>query len=380
MHLFRIASCHAAGGAKDIVITVDGGKWYALKLQQFVEETVRQGMSSANVLNNPPPLPPVTGWKDFPAFAIPKTFSYGDIRQYVMNGPSLVSTSQNSAGSSDEDTNDFSTTKPLRRGRQYFLSGHVREIKQFSDKNTQFLKCLVMSSFKPDVQYHVHVSIDFRTGTIVDGSCECKSSAMGRCSHVCSLLLALDDYIIEFGYEPVAGTSKLCSWNRGRKTKKNPGIAHEKMYPKKKPKTTTGNLAPVIAHDPRPVENQTSEHSRLFINNFTATLYSTQNTSMWSTILQYQYDDYSLTADDMLIVQQRCDQFYDNLSSMISGSEPAQLEGTLGQSSDENWFRQRWFRITASNCKEVSMCKTEKQLSHFLIRVSGVMSPLKLLQ
>jgi hypothetical protein len=365
-------SCHAAGVANDIVITVDGGKWYALKLQRFMEEELRQRTANGTLTSSstaPPPIPPMTGWKDFPAFTIPKNFQYGDIRQYIMNGPPLISMTQPTQQcqeSSDEDASDFSTTKPLRRGRQYFLSGHVREVKQFGDSRTHFVKALIMSSFKPDVSYHVHVSIDCITGSIVDGSCECKSSAMGRCSHICALLLAVDDYVIEFGYEPVAGTSKLCSWNRGRKTKKHPGIAHEKKYPKKKAKSAPANAPQqVITHDPRPLDSQASDRTQLFINNFTATLPNTHNNSMWSTILEITYKDYTLTPDEQMLLREKCEQFYHNVCNMVSGSEPVELEDTVGQSKNENWFRQRWFRITASTCKQAVACKSDKALSNF---------------
>lgn len=69
-----------------------------------------------------------------------------------------------------------------------------------------FIKSHVTSSFKFDAVYHVHLTINKEHRSVVDGSCDYKASAMGRCSHVAALLLAVDDYIVEFGYEPIACT------------------------------------------------------------------------------------------------------------------------------------------------------------------------------
>ena len=64
-----------------------------------------------------------------------------------------------------------------------------------------------MSSYQLNIQYNVYVTIVNITSSVVDGSCECKALAMGRCySHVAALLLTFDDYIVEFGREPIAST------------------------------------------------------------------------------------------------------------------------------------------------------------------------------
>lgn len=57
------------------------------------------------------------------------------------------------------------------------------------------------------------------TGFILDGSCTCKASAMGRCSHVSSLLFAIEDYLINNGNMPTSCTSQPCKWNKGASLK-----------------------------------------------------------------------------------------------------------------------------------------------------------------
>jgi hypothetical protein len=53
------------------------------------------------------------------------------------------------------------------------------------------------------------------TGLILDGSCTYKASAMGRCSHISTLLFSMEDYIVNNGNMPVACTSQCCTWNKG---------------------------------------------------------------------------------------------------------------------------------------------------------------------
>ena len=321
--------------------------------------------STASTTQQLPPVPPVHGWRDFPAYTLPTTFKYCDIREYFLNTPRFVTSVVNDSSDTDTSTtDDFGVTKPLRRDRQYFLSGHVKNIQHCDTGDFHFIKSIVMSSLKLDVVYHVYVTVNRSNGSVVGGSCECKASAMGRCSHVCAVLLAIDDYIIEFGYEPTSCTSKLCTWNQGRKTQKNPGIAHTKQYVKEKAKKRAFD-ASIIEHDSCP-KNETPSAARSFNNNFTATLTNTGNTSMWSTILQIQYEDYILTDDDVKVLHYKCQQFYTNVCDAVPDPIPCHLVNTLGQAHNETWHQQRWFRLTASSCKEAVTCKTNKSLTEYL--------------
>ena len=141
-------------------------------------------------------------------------------------------------------------------------------------KGHYYLKAKVMSSFKAEKLHSVIVSISTISSKVVDASCDCKCSAMGRCSHVAALLLALEDYSIVFGHEPIACTDKLKSWNQGRKTKKDPGPVHNAKYNKK-------IKVDKIEHDTLPTECQTDAWKDKFCNTFIAGLPSTGNFSMW---------------------------------------------------------------------------------------------------
>ena len=69
--------------------------------------------------------------------------------------------------------------------------------------------------------------------------------------------------------------------------KKILGLLMKKYTQKKLKKSTLNEFA--ILHDPRPIDNETSAQD--FINKFTATLPTTLNMTMWSTILQVTYVD-----------------------------------------------------------------------------------------
>ena len=175
------------------------------------------------------PVLPITRWGDFPSAIIPSTFNYGQIYHHIIesvqnikfNEQVKVTESDHSddeQGTSGQGT-DLHTAKPLRKGKLFFTSGHVQNIKDCKSKcdNFYFLKSKVLASMRKDVKYDVTCTLSTSSGFIVDASCNCKASAMGRCNHICALLFALLDYTEKHGTNPAASTSQTCSWNKGRK-------------------------------------------------------------------------------------------------------------------------------------------------------------------
>ena len=65
------------------------------------------------------------------------------------------------------------------------------------------------------------VVLSINSGFVMHASCECKSSALGRCIHVGGLLVAVNEYMLNFGQDK-ACTSRPCEWNVGKKTSNNP--------------------------------------------------------------------------------------------------------------------------------------------------------------
>ena len=101
----------------------------------------------------------------------------------------------------------------------------------------------------------------------------------------------LDDHVKKHGpTTTVPCTSQDCSWNKGKKRKKEPKRISSVNYPNKKKKSRPN----VIDFDPRPVEYR--EINENHINKFVKNLQSIGNTelSMWETQLKITYNDYQL--------------------------------------------------------------------------------------
>lgn len=352
--LLRVKACISAGADGNIVITVDNGKWYQKKVEEAAAAAVlnANGPSTSQVIprmENPPCLP-VVGWKQFPSKSIPYGFCYGSIFNHVVNSGVLQSVGD---GISTTLSN-FSTDKPMRKGREYFRSGFVSDINDCSSRDFYFVKAHVQASYRQNT-YNVTVTLKSPSGDVVDASCECVASAMARCSHIASVLFAIEDYTMEFGCEPVPGTSKLCAWNRGSKTK-SPGIAHNKVYNNKQ------SAKRFMSFDPRISPVDSSRAATFFVSTL-------PENCMWSTILDIEYEDYQLSANEIDTRRQQCKQFMEGIERSVTSHRPYEVENTLMQASSIEWCNSRWFRVTASNCKLVVNCNTSRGKYNYLRRV-----------
>ncbi|KAL5013946.1 hypothetical protein ScPMuIL_008216 [Solemya velum] len=279
----RCISCIEAGKSGEILLSIDGGTWFQKKALQVIDKMKETSSSSLSTA----PFLAVTGWKIFPSGPIPKAFTYGVIYEHIIATARLMSTD---GGDDDEFSAAFNTSKPTSKGRQFFLSGHVNDIQDIRKNDFYFLKAKVMPSYSQTSPYNVSVTLNMTAASVVDASCDCKASAMGRCNHVAALLFALEDlkFTVQFGFEGLACTSDVCKWNVGRKKKKNPKPAHELRYNKKS--------APdrIIEHDPRPTTSMTQDAEDDFINTFIKTLPSTREDSVFEHVLEIKYDEYEV--------------------------------------------------------------------------------------
>ena len=114
---FRVRECY--GSSKDrITIGIDDGKWAELKRKE-----VSNTQSSSG---NNPEIPPIFGWKSFPSTNLPKHFNEGHIHHYIIESVQMIQDGKTSQESDEEqDITDLHTSKPLRKGKQFFTSGHV---------------------------------------------------------------------------------------------------------------------------------------------------------------------------------------------------------------------------------------------------------------
>lgn len=205
----------------------------------------------------------------FPYVPIPENFSYGSIYQHIIASAKVTSVTD--IDDSENDECDFNTSKPMVKGRLYYTSGHITDMQDAKYSGHYFLKSKVRASFRKCL-YRVSGTL-CNNGQVIYSSCECKASAMGRCSHISGLLFALEDYTLNFGYQSASFTIKLCAWNVGRKRSNNPQPAHAVKYSKK--------AAPdrIIFHDPRPdaSSTSTSQAEQDFENSFISQLSDVQS-------------------------------------------------------------------------------------------------------
>jgi hypothetical protein len=74
---FICKACIEAGGEKDIIISIDEGKWFQKKVQQVLVDVQDKDKTEVPVL-------PVSGWKTFPAISLPNGLCYGSIYDHII--------------------------------------------------------------------------------------------------------------------------------------------------------------------------------------------------------------------------------------------------------------------------------------------------------
>lgn len=122
------------------------------------------------------------------------------------------------------------------------------------------------------------------TGFILDGSCTCKASAMGRCSHVSSLLFAIEDYLINNGNMPTSCTSQPCKWNKGASLKTSSEVML-KQYSYKRDVSIIKEFFPIADRT----------NAKESVNCLLRICEAMPIPTMWNLILQYQYEDYQIS-------------------------------------------------------------------------------------
>ena len=148
------------------------------------------------------------------------------------------------------------------------------------------------------------------SGGVIHASSEpCKVSALGHCSHVV-VLLYLHDHIKKHGHT----VTVLCTWNKGKKRDKNSQRLSSTSYPSKVKKSSKVNL---IDFDPRPTNRRHVKNEH--INDLMRDLHSISSknengdVSMWESLIEMTYDDYSLDTENEYILREKIKQLLENL-------------------------------------------------------------------
>jgi hypothetical protein len=80
----------------------------------------------------------------------------------------------------------------------------------------------VNASFEIKTLYSCTATLSKQSSAIVDCTCNCKQSALGRCSHVAAFLQFLVDHVTKYGYSAVTCTMKPCYWVGQGSKSRNP--------------------------------------------------------------------------------------------------------------------------------------------------------------
>ena len=349
------------GESSNLSITIDSGKWYAKKLEELTDGNRDPKIGRPQ---RPTLTLPICGWKKFPSQNIPDSFNKGHIHFYMYESARIIGQNGN-----DCDIN-YATSKPFDRAEQYISSEYITAVQDVSTKDCYFVKANIKSSFC-DKYHFVHVTISKASGGVLDASCSCKASAMGRCSHVAALLKCIVDHVEQNGYELSACTSLPCKWNRPTHKRKKPQTLTKAEYPTKS--RFIKDKATLAEFDPGPSKCERSDITKS--NDLLRALPSNRRCG-WSTLLTISYADYAPTPQrevelatlrDTFLYHLRMDieHQYDELTLNRTCTSYL-VPNTCDQTNSLVWSLKRSLAITASIAKQVANNTSETGYKNIL--------------
>jgi hypothetical protein len=181
---FRISDLQSSGLDR-FIVDPDGYVQYAI-----IEEHVRE-----KLLNIAPPL--LKNWTDDMS-VIPENFCYTHIYEYLVKRTITILSKSKESDSEEDDLADLEfdlpiAEKPLRKGYNFYGSGHVKEIKLCPVTGIIHVKASVMASMRDKI-YMVSVTVEKNSSLILNAKCQCVAGAGGKCNHVAGVLFALLEY------------------------------------------------------------------------------------------------------------------------------------------------------------------------------------------
>ncbi|KAG5886265.1 hypothetical protein JTB14_020828 [Gonioctena quinquepunctata] len=325
----RETNCINAGNDENIFLGVDGGKWYDAKnnLIQQPQASSRDTSFSSTELK----------WGKFPSCRIPKYFNKGHIFTFIVN---------ENIECEDPEVDDMQTkitVEPIKRGHQYVDSDHITEVQDAQEDNYYICQCKYLASFQIFIKYTITVILNRTPGAIIKGMCECKQSAIGKCSHVTALLIFISEYSEKYK-NIVPSPSLPREWGCGSE-KHNPIDIKSAEFPIKRFKTIQrGNF------DPRP-----KEYIRTIDTNYLISeLQTTEANSGLLAVSNLIYKDYAYSEEEIDILTLQCQQYLKNIRDFALNQDSTLFVIPGTEQGSEEWLRWRTFYIISTSAKIVA--------------------------
>ncbi|XP_044763740.1 uncharacterized protein LOC123320474 [Coccinella septempunctata] len=217
----------------------------------------------------------------------------------------------------------LTTVKPFRKGQQYVSSNHLMLMLKMGKLTIHIYvgKCKCLSSFQKALQCSVLLILNKISEVVMKGICECKQSALGKCSHVSAFLLFICEYVEKHGHTKLSATSQPGKWGLGPK-KRNPAVVESAVYPLKRYRSERANF------DPRP-EGYVKTFNE---NDFVTDLQKAGDNSMFQSIFYLKYEDFEYNDEELDVLKQQSEQFMANLllilKNISKGEELLEVPGT----------------------------------------------------
>ena len=183
-------------------------------------------------------------------------------------------------------------------------------------------------------------------GNISTTKCSCHQQLGGRCSHIAALLYLLSE--VSLGAKPrisLPSTSKPQYWGMGAKSAKTPQRVQDADYGKKQ------KMDKYIGFDPRPPELRHTSNQEVYDFVKSNQISSSVNgyLSNWDSILQIEYEDYTIDFDRRMVIYDLRQQWITNMrinleqyeSDRLTNASAYHITGTEDQSESDVWFRER---------------------------------------
>ena len=192
-----VRDCLKSGNHYVLDSSKDEGEWLQAKILK------ENNINRIHLRDLTVPLTPKSGWRVFPSQDIPSLFNYGHVYHYTLESLPVV---EENIGSTEDEGNQqdtglgHMTEKPFTVGRKYTDAGLVHDLSDNKTHEHYFVRAHVWPSMQSDFPHNVNIILSRKSGAVIHASCSsCKTSELGRFSHVVAVLLTLVDHVNNHG-------------------------------------------------------------------------------------------------------------------------------------------------------------------------------------